>query len=97
MTDPWTNDDLAENWRNQQRTKIRNERIFWYSAFIVTVITMIVLWPKLSRADEIEFNGRPEPAECTTYTSAPTDIEVCVSESFLCRIQGGDIECETKR
>lgn len=97
MTDPWTNSDLAENWRNQQRTKIRNERIFWYSALIVTSVTMVVLWPRLSHADEIEFNGRTEPAECTTYTSVPTDIEVCVSESYVCRIQGGDIQCSVKR
>lgn len=52
---------------------------------------------RLAWSDEIEFNGRTEAAQCKTYTSVPTDVEVCSSESWICRIQGGDIQCSVKR
>lgn len=58
----------------------------------------------LVRADEISLNGHTEPAEChTKQITVDPDFgisgteQVCLSESFICVIQGGSIKCEIKR
>ena len=97
------NMDITEDWRRQEADKIRRERRFWFVALILAAFAILATWPHTSRADTISFNGRSEPAECHCETQSQPDTglavtaEICVSESYLCRIQGGDIECSVKR
>ena len=97
------NMDIADDWRLQRATRAKNERRFWLVALILSIGTLIVTWPKLSRADSITLDGRTEPATCRYETESQPDMglaitaEICQSESWICRIQGGDMQCEVKR
>lgn len=97
------NMDIADDWRIQELDKRTKSRRLWAFALAVSVLALLVAWPKASRADSITFDGRTEEAQCHYETKNAPDMglaiteEICISESYLCRIQGGDVECSVKR
>jgi len=82
-------------------TKHLFNRKSWILALSVLLIAagITLLIQSNAQADEIQtitINGRTETAQCHIVTSAP-DIEVCMSESYVCRIQDDNIQCDVKR
>lgn len=65
-------------------------------AILVIAAGITLLIQSKAQADDITFNGRTETAQCETSYTDPA-ITTCVSESWICTIMDGSIDCQVKR
>jgi type 1 fimbria pilin len=80
-------------------TQLNRKNIILALAVLVMAAGVTLLIESQAQAAEIKtitINGRTEEAVCEVEYSLPP-IEVCKSESWLCRIVDGAISCETTR
>lgn len=94
---------IVEDWR--MNGEKRQKRLDLFGAFalglaiIAIVSAMTWLLAGTARADtdaQITWQGRTEKAQCSFEYIDPV-VETCLTESWLCKIQGGVMECQTKR
>jgi len=71
---------------------------------IILGATILISYGALSlaRGDQgpslsVTWQGRTEPAHCYTPSDSDPAITTCISESFLCTLVGGAIDCVVKR